>query len=291
MTLNTALDVTYTVDKLAPHTSHRVRSVRRRAGGKGVNVASVLQRLGTEVLATGLCGGSAGIHFLADLHERGIPSAFLRTAGDTRQSIAVIDGDATVFNEPGPEVTPAEWAAFQDHFRELCAGADVAVLSGSLPPGLGGDAYAVLIAHAHAAGAATVLDASGAALRLGAAAGPSVVKPNAAELAGSGLDPRTVTGLLAVSRGAAGLTAVTPAGCWLARPPEVVEGNPTGAGDAAAAALALALASKTSWPDALSDAVALSASAVATPVAGEIDLPLYQRLRPHVIVRETPCPW
>jgi fructose-1-phosphate kinase PfkB-like protein len=39
VTLNPALDVSYTVDALVPHGSHRVRSVTERAGGKGVNVA------------------------------------------------------------------------------------------------------------------------------------------------------------------------------------------------------------------------------------------------------------
>ncbi|MER6668710.1 1-phosphofructokinase, partial [Amycolatopsis japonica] len=39
VTPNTALDVTYTVDGLRAGDVHRVREVRHRAGGKGVNVA------------------------------------------------------------------------------------------------------------------------------------------------------------------------------------------------------------------------------------------------------------
>ena len=42
--------------------------------------------------------------------------------------------------------------------------ADVVVLSGSLPPGVPQDAYAVLIAAARGAGVASVLDADGPAL-------------------------------------------------------------------------------------------------------------------------------
>jgi len=45
VTLNPALDKTYTVDALVPNGSHRVRSVVERAGGKR-------QQLGLEVAKT-----------------------------------------------------------------------------------------------------------------------------------------------------------------------------------------------------------------------------------------------
>jgi tagatose 6-phosphate kinase len=41
VTLNLALDVTYSVDELLVGGSHRVTEIRQRAGGKGVNVARV----------------------------------------------------------------------------------------------------------------------------------------------------------------------------------------------------------------------------------------------------------
>lgn len=54
-----------------------------------------------------------------------------------------------------------------------------------------------------------------------------------------------------VSDGPRGLYADTPDGRWRAVPPEVVGGNPTGAGDAVVAALALGLVSGWDWPRAL----------------------------------------
>jgi tagatose 6-phosphate kinase len=48
VTPNVALDITYRVDQLTPGSSHRVRRVEERAGGKGVNVAGVLRTLGTS---------------------------------------------------------------------------------------------------------------------------------------------------------------------------------------------------------------------------------------------------
>ncbi|GAA2901855.1 1-phosphofructokinase family hexose kinase [Streptosporangium fragile] len=289
VTLNLALDVTYDVEALTPHTTHRIRTVRHRAGGKGVNVARVLHTLGQETVATGLCGGPTGELITRELTDASVPHDLVPIAGDTRRVVTVTDADATVFAEPGPAVTPDEWEHFQARFAARAAHARVVVLSGSLPRGLPPDAYAVLTRLAHRAGAKVLLDSGGPALREGSAARPDLIKPNAAELKEAALDPRALP--LVVSRGPDGMLAGTPAGCWEALPPEILRGNPTGAGDAAAAALALALRDDTPWPSALADAVALSASAVVTPVAGEVDLATYHRLKQHVTVREIPCPW
>ncbi len=72
----------------------------------------------------------------------------------------------------------------------------------------------------------------------------------------------------------------------MAAPPEALRGNPTGAGDAASAALAVGIAEGSDWPHRLADAVALSAAAVAAPLAGSFDAELYRRLLGQVEVRE-----
>ncbi|MGI5488317.1 1-phosphofructokinase family hexose kinase [Microtetraspora malaysiensis] len=297
VTLNAALDVTYEVDGLVPNSSHRVRAVHQRAGGKGVNVARVLASLDAEVLVTGLIGGGAGAEIADDLSRAGIPARFGAIEGTSRRTVTVVSGDATVFNEPGPAVTAEEWRRFRGLFRELCRDARVVVLSGSLPPGLAPDSYAELIEDARAEGARVLLDADHEALRLGLAARPDIAKPNAAELAraaGPGPVEEAARRLLAagpaavvVSRGADGLLGVTPDGSWAVRPPRRLSGNPTGAGDAVAAALARALHSPgpLDWPSALADAAAMSAAAVLSPVAGDIDPSAYR-----AFLQEIACP-
>ncbi|MFG1999929.1 1-phosphofructokinase family hexose kinase [Spirillospora sp. NPDC048911] len=294
VTLNPAWDVTYRVPRLTPHGSHRIGSMLQRPGGKGLNVARVLHALGQPVLATGLAGGATGAMVEAAFD---VPNAFVGIAGETRRTVTIVDSDATIFNEPGPEVRLDEWSAFQESFAARAAEATVVVLSGSLPPGLPEDAYAVLTRLARTAGARVLVDADGAALRAAATACPDLLKPNAAEFAAANL-PREVDqslerapGALVVSRGADGMIAVTPEGCFEAVPHEVVAGNPTGAGDAAAAALAVALRDRLEWPRALGEAVALSAAAVAAPAAGEFDPDVLRRHRRAPKVRETPCPW
>ncbi|MDH6109422.1 tagatose 6-phosphate kinase [Kitasatospora sp. MAP12-15] len=312
VTLNAALDVTYFVDALIPHSSHRVEALHERAGGKGINVARVLAALGQPAVVTGLAGGPTGAQLRGELRAVGLADELVPIAGDSRRTVTVVsrlDGDATVFNQSGPPVQPGEWAAFTAHYATLVREASVVVLSGSLPPGLASDAYAQLVALAAAAGAATVLDTSGPALTAALGAGPDVVKPNAAELAAA-----TGTGIAAGSNSAAtgsnfvaaaaaqlraagaravvascgpdGLHAITSHGSWRATPPEQLSGNPTGAGDACVAALAAGLAAGAPWPDILREAVALSAAAVPCPVAGDFDADTYHRFRTAVPVEE-----
>ncbi|SNY65923.1 1-phosphofructokinase family hexose kinase [Paractinoplanes atraurantiacus] len=286
VTLNPALDLTYGIDALVPHGTHRVSTVAERPGGKGLNVARVLHALGEPVLATGLLGGHTGTRVASLLDTAGVPTSFLPVSGETRRTVAVVDGtDATGFWEPGPVIPPGEWSRFGAHFRDLLPRASVVALCGSLPPGLPDDAYASLIHLATAAGVRTVLDTSGPPLRHGLRASPTITKPNTTELAelvaSSDASPSLIrgltTGAVVVSRGPDGLLAVTPDGVRSCAPPAALEGNPTGAGDACVAALARGLRDGTRWPELLADAVALSAAAVASPAAGEIDPEVYHR--------------
>ncbi|MEU1079670.1 1-phosphofructokinase family hexose kinase [Streptomyces sp. NPDC005908] len=304
VTLNAALDVTYGVDSLRPRTSHRVGAAHRRAGGKGVNVARVLAALGHDVTVTGLAGGPTGALLREDLRAvAGLCDELVPVAGESRQTVTVVsgdDGDATVFNEQGPKVSSQEWRAFADRFGVLVREASVVTLCGSLPPGLPSDAYARLVRTAVRAGALTVLDTSGPPLLDALGAGPDVVKPNAAELAAAtgradaaggaarlrALGARSVV----VSSGPDGLLADTPDGRLRAAPPERLAGNPTGAGDACVAALAAGLAGGADWPAVLREAVALSAAAVARPVAGDVDAGVHRRFRTAVIVEELHAP-
>lgn len=294
VTPNTALDVTYTVDRLRPDAVHRARDVRHRAGGKGVNVARVLHVLGAEVRVIAAAGGVTGAEVADELDEAGLAAELVPIAGETRRTTAVLsteDGSVTLLNEPGPELSGAEWAALTERVRRYAP--DVLVCSGSLPPGAPPDGYACLLG-----GAMSILDTSGPALLAGLAGRPSVVKPNAGEL-------REVTGLadpeaaahelrkagadaVVVSLGPDGLLAVTGSGTWHAAPSTVLTGNSTGAGDAVVAALALGLSRREPWPEILRHAVALSGAAVLGPLAGDVDLAHYHREQGLVAVRARP---
>ncbi|TQF01443.1 1-phosphofructokinase family hexose kinase [Kitasatospora acidiphila] len=309
VTLNAALDVTYRVDRLRPRAGNRVRATAARAGGKGVNVARVLHALGHRTVVTGLAGGPTGAAVRRDLAAAGLTDELVPIAGESRRTVAVVDeeaDDTTILLEGGPHVSAAEWTAFLDRYEQLVPHASVVVLSGSLPGGLPVDGYAELIRRARAHRVPAVLDADGEALRAALGEGPALVKPNADELAAAsgssdpyaGAEALRAAGARAVvaSLGPDGMIAVTPHGSWRAAPPAALAGNPTGAGDAAVAALAAGLVAQTPWPVRLTEAVALSAAAVAAPLAGDFDPALHRRLLPQVTVEplrtregESPC--
>jgi tagatose 6-phosphate kinase len=285
---NPALDITYAVPSLRHGGSHRVRQVREQAGGKGINVARVLKQIGTDSVVVGFAGGPIGEAVHADLDTAKISHKLTPIKAHTRRSIAVVDADdATVFNEPGPVVTPSEWQSLTEQFAAHVAGASVVVLAGSLPRGVAEDAYAHLVHTAHDAGAPVIVDADGHALRHAIAAGPYLVKPNVAEAAElfdgalestedvlAAADALRARGASAViiSRGSRGLVAVTEDGsAFSAHSRQTVCGNPTGAGDALTAAIARGVAHSHDWTARLNEAIALAAACVAVDAAGHFD--------------------
>ncbi|MER5379618.1 1-phosphofructokinase family hexose kinase [Streptomyces sp. NPDC002688] len=298
VTLNTALDITYRVRALRPHSSHRVTEVTERPGGKGLNVGRVLAALGHEVTVTGFTGGATGRTVRDQLTgTAGVVDALVPVEGSTRRTIAVVDagtGDTTQLNEPGPAITAAEWSAFQETYEHLLRSASAVALCGSLPPGVPVGAYAQLVRTARTLAVPVLLDTSGEPLRRGVAARPDIVKPNAeelAELTGTH-DPLQATrnarrrGAHAVvaSLGPDGLLAHTPDGHWRATPPRRIPGNPTGAGDSAVAGLLSGLVENLPWPARLARAAALSMATVLAPTAGEFDRSAYETLVNQIAV-------
>lgn len=297
VTPNIAQDITYTVDSFALHTSTRVDDVASRAGGKGVNVSRVSAKLGRSTCIVGFVGGNVGRSVVQDLTDSGLDHELVAISGETRRSVTVVDsnvGDATVLNESGPLISPSEWDALVALVDNRLSHADVLVISGSLPPGVASPALTDLVRRAAQAEVPVVVDTSGPALIDVVAARPALVKPNNHEVvAATGIaDPVAAArsliergaGAVALSMGADGMALITKDRALRARPTEFVHGNPTGAGDASVAALAYGINEFSA--DTLRDAVALSAAAVAAPLAGDFDSELYERLLTQIDVEE-----
>jgi 1-phosphofructokinase/tagatose 6-phosphate kinase len=184
VTLNAALDRTLSVPNFQLNLRHRASSSLALPGGKGVNVARALKRLGQPVIATGLAGGRTGTSIIEQLTAEGILNDFVRIHDESRTSTAVIDPTnnlQTEINEVGPSVTEAELAVLMDKLRYLSKGADVVVLAGSLPRDVPQDFYATLARELNKHRLVTALDASGPPLRSGLAGEPTIVSPNRRE--------------------------------------------------------------------------------------------------------------
>lgn len=237
LTPNPAVDVTYRIGVHAPGDTNRVLEVQRRPGGKGVNVARVLAALDVPVRAVFPLGGDAGRWLRTALD---VPFDAVPISGETRTTVTVTgDGHPTVYAEPGPEVSEAEWSAFGERLAGNLAGAGFLVISGSLPRGASPDLIADWVRIARDAGVRTLVDASGPALLAAARAG-AVVKPNRAELLAATSAADEVSGaatllrlgarLVVVSRGVDGIAAYTPGGARMVPAVPGVRGNAFGGG-------------------------------------------------------------
>lgn len=244
--------------------------------------------------------------------------------GTTRRTLAVVDaGGATGLYEPGPQLSPAEVQQLLTDVAALLTDAippiEATTISGSLPRGMTDEDLASLIATIREADRPVLVDTSGPALLTAARAGATVLKPNAEEAmeatgAATPLEAARAlcelgAGTVVCSLGGEGMLglqrrgdsaehpapletsadqpAATATCAWRARLPQPLDGNPTGAGDSVVAALAsTVLLGRTDLPTALRRAVAVGASAVTRPVAGEIDLELIDQLEPTVNIEE-----
>jgi 1-phosphofructokinase family hexose kinase len=313
VTLNAAIDKTLAVPNFRLGRRHRAVEQTSMAGGKGVNVARALKRLGQPVIATGVAGGPTGTRVIEQLTDEAILNDFVRIREESRTSTAVVDpttGEQTEINERGPAVSEAELELFVDKLLYLAKGAAVCVFSGSLPRGVPDELYARLIADINRLGVLTVLDSEGEALRLGTRAEPGIVTPNepeAEELVGhefSDDEDRVRAMHEMVEVGAADGVMTRPNGClalmrdtgertlYSARiDPGVVEARSTvGSGDAFLAGLVASRYSGREAEDALRFAVACGAESVQHFGAGVLDPREVDRLLAEVKVERLPEP-
>ncbi len=269
-------------------------------GGKGTDGACIVAELGRPCLALGFAAGPSGRQLADILRAAGATPDFTPAGGATRVNYVLIDvarrRQATLTTD-ALEVSPAQLAALEARVAQALDGCTCLWLGGAMPPGVPDDLHARLIREARARGIPTILDARGAALRLGAAAHPTVLKPNEHELAelvpAVPMEPARLgqvlagllkggTELVLATLGERGAVAVTRDDRWFLPPLDVPVVNAAGAGDGMAAALAIGLGEGWPWEESLRLAVATAAAVVMTPGTAECHKDDVDRLLPQV---------
>ena len=191
ITMNPALDVSTSTDKVMHTHKLRCAAAQLHPGGGGVNVARVVQRLGGDCLALFLAGGVNGQRLRKLLDREQVRSHWIPIAGETRESFSVREtssGRDFRFVLPGPALTAPEWQACLDFVSKLDVPPAYVVASGGLPPGVPDDFYAQLTRLARSRGSRVVVDTWGPALTAVLAEGVYLIKPSLQEL-------RELTGL------------------------------------------------------------------------------------------------
>ncbi|MGE5611693.1 MAG: 1-phosphofructokinase family hexose kinase, partial [Bacillota bacterium] len=165
---------------------NRAIEVLETPAGKSINVARILTVLGERALAIGFWGGDRGEQLRRDLDTAGVPHDFVTVKANTRMCITVIDQGGDVHTELVEEAKPVEqeaWDALLAKLPGLIKKSRMVTMSGTLVPGAPQDLYAQCTRMAAKAGIPAIVDAQGAALMTALPAGPTLVKPNRAELA------------------------------------------------------------------------------------------------------------
>jgi len=187
VTLNAALDRTVTVPNFQRGHRHRASQGLTLAGGKGINIARALKRLGSPVVAAGLAGGRTGTRIVEELTAEAILNDFVRIADESRTTTAVVDPTSSSYTEIvewGPHVEPEELEMLMEKLHYLANGAEAVIFAGSLPRGVQDGFYAEAIRDLKRRNVQSVLDSDGQPLRLGTEAEPFLVTPNQPEAEG-----------------------------------------------------------------------------------------------------------
>src|SRR5947209_6134372 len=177
VTLNAALDKTLEVPNFTPGRRHRTVDQTTMPGGKGVNIARAIKRLGQPVIATGLAGGATGNRIVEALNDEAILNSFVRIREESRTNTAVLDpttGMHTEVNERGPSVSAHDLELFRDKLLYLAKGASMCVFAGSLRRGGWPDVYARLSRDLRKQNVTTIVDTEGEPLRLAVRAEPDI---------------------------------------------------------------------------------------------------------------------
>jgi 1-phosphofructokinase family hexose kinase len=282
LTINPAIDRIVSIDRLAFEDRAYINSSRESAGGRGINVSSVIHSFGGETLAVLISGGDSGKRLQGLLGKCGYRIAVVPVQNEIRTNLTITDkhGLTVNLNEPGPQLGKAEVARVERVVRDTLDHTSWLMICGSIPPGVPPAFYGKLIAMARQRKVKTLLHADGDALREGIAARPTVVSPNqqeAGRLLGQTLLTRThyleaaerirqlgaeSVVLTLGSRGAVGASAD---GLMEALPPRIDAVCPIGAGDALMAAYAWARERRTSVADALRWGVAAGTATARLP--------------------------
>jgi 6-phosphofructokinase 2 len=186
ITLNPAIDKGFTIDRLAPDHKLRCPNPVVEAGGGGINVARCLHRLGGDVEAVFLSGGTNGRLLESLLTAEGIDFIPLAISGETRESIMINEtstGNQYRIVTEGPLLDEMMASALPDILVSGRQPSDMVVISGSLPNGLLPDFPAMLSEKISALGGRCIIDAGGQVLKTAIEKGVYLVKPNLQELA------------------------------------------------------------------------------------------------------------
>ncbi len=181
--MSPSIDISVEVDSLNIGETNVVKNKSISFGGKALNVAVGIKRLGGDCLTTGFMYNENGYAFENALNKEGVPFTFVWNSGRVRENYKFIDSRSmlTEVNDVGQPVGKKKTDELLGMVRMYSAKSAVTVLSGGLPKGVEPSFYGSLVRSVEE-GSLKVVDATGAKLFAALGEGVDLVKPNLEEL-------------------------------------------------------------------------------------------------------------
>lgn len=247
ITFNPALDYIIQVPNYIEGTVNRTSEEKILAGGKGINVSTVLKNLGFDNTALGFISGFTGKVLKEMLSELNVKNDFISLEnGFTRINVKIKADKETEINGQGPKISDD---AIEKLYKklDLLNDGDVLVLAGSVPNTLPESIYCDILEHLQNKDLKVIVDATGKLLTDTLKFKPFLIKPNNFELSeiigkelttdeeiaqGAKALQKTGARNVLISRGGDGALLVTENGDVLkSAAPKGKVINTTGAGD------------------------------------------------------------
>lgn len=289
LTLNPSLDYIVQVDHFKEGTVNRITREEMLAGGKGINVSTVLNTLGAKTCALGFIAGFSGDEIQRQLNEKGIRTDLTRVSrGYSRINLKMKSDLETEINGAGPDISQDELDSLMAKIRNLSE-EDMLILSGSISRSLPENIYEMITRTAAAKGIPFIVDAEGDLLQQTIRYRPFLIKPNHHELSAifhadissreeavpyaRKLQEAGARNVLVSMAGEGAVLADENGEIWFAQAPKGTVVNSVGAGDSSVAGFLYGYLSSHDYGTALRTAVAAgSASAFSIGLASKEDI-------------------
>lgn len=254
ITLNPVLDITGEVDKIIPNEKNYIDCEKRYPGGNGINVARILTRLGSNVVATGFLGGGVGEELFELLKREKLNTDFVSIKDNTRIGITVSSNDTnqqTRLSFSGPIILKSEFDEFKAKVLNI-SGKGLIVLGGSFPKQFELERAVELIKQLAGNGHPCIIDVPGKYLKDMVRSAPLMIKPNLiefqalvgqkvktiAEVVAAASAIKKYVELICISSVEGGALLIGKNEVWFGQIPSVEVRTTVGAGDSMVGAMA-----------------------------------------------------
>jgi 1-phosphofructokinase len=150
----------------------------KKPGGRGINAARYIKKLGGEVTVLSIIGGKNGDFIKESLDLEKIDFDFIFSDEENPLHLEIFDekGIETDFYEKDPVIAPIDIKNFEDKFREKVVNYETILLTDGTPNGVCRDIFKHLIQISKNKEKFVIFDAKGEMLKEGLRASPDIAR-------------------------------------------------------------------------------------------------------------------